>query len=56
MFSQACIKNSVHVPLWADAPRVDTPLRALWDTVNRRAVRILLACSIVVEVDICALV
>ena len=35
-------------PHWADTPRADTPLRsACWDTVNKRAVRILRECNLV---------
>ena len=35
-------------PLQADTPWADTPPQALWDTVNKRAVRILLECILVI--------
>ena len=58
MFSEACVKNSVHrgevypgIPL-GRPPQADTPLgrqpsQTLWDTVNKQAVRILLECILV---------
>ena len=49
MFSQACVKNSVHkgggcLPL--------PPPRALWDSVNKWVVRILLECIFCLNVNL----